>query len=73
MADKPKTKSRAATKSGIFPRPIFEPEARREAPPAPDEPPEFHAETGATTGIMPVVTEGEDSSAERDDDTVTGS
>ena len=73
MPDKPKTQPRRSTsKSGMFPRPAFvENEQRQEAPPPPSHPPEYF-DAGATTGKMPVVTEGEDSSAERDADRAAG-
>lgn len=66
MADKPKTTEKVTTKSGVLPRPILEPEARKE-PPRPTTLPQYRDE-GATTGAMPTVTEGEDPSAERDED-----
>lgn len=68
------------TQTGVFPRPDFgdepAPETPRETPPRPLAPPEYavfmEKEAGAaTTGMMPVVTEGEDASADRDDDQVT--
>jgi hypothetical protein len=72
MQNKPKTDSgrRSTTKSGVFKRPVIEPEIRKEAPPPEHLP--GASDTGATTGMMPVVTEGEDGTAERDDDTARG-
>lgn len=63
---KSKTKEHAS-KSGIIKRPILEPKVLYEPPPPPSTLPEMRDE-GATTGAMPVVSEGEDDSAERDDD-----
>ncbi len=79
MPDKPKTEPKVTgkSKSGMFPRPSFaEPDIRRdelrhEAPPPPQYPPEYF-DAGATTGAMPVITEGDDDSAERDNDRVSG-
>jgi len=61
------------TKSGVFPRAVIEPPAQREAPPPPPSHlPESKGE-GATTGrIRIVMTEGEDESADRDEDAATG-
>lgn len=74
-AEKPKTQPKhSATKSGIFPRPNFavEPEAKRDPPPPPNRAPEPRTDHGATTGMMPIITEGEDKGAQRDDDVVNG-
>jgi hypothetical protein len=73
MPDKPKTEPRrSTTQSGSFPRPKFlDSEPRQEAPPPPSHPPEYF-DGGATTGKMPVVTEGQDKSAERDNDRAAG-
>lgn len=70
MHDKAKTESKhGKSKSGMFPRPAFtEGEARREPPPPPPKHLPGKFDGGATTGSMPVVTEGEDHSAERDND-----
>jgi hypothetical protein len=60
------------TKSGVFPRAVIEPPARREAPPPPNHLPESKGE-GATTGrIRIAMTEGEDKSADRDEDAAAG-
>jgi len=62
-----RSRKQAVSKSGLMPRPVFdaEPNLLRERVP---EQPEKHVDTGATTGIMPIVTEGEDCTASRDDD-----
>jgi len=54
----------------MIPRINLEPNAPKE-PPRPTTLPEMR-DIGATTGIMPVITEGEDISAERDDDSADG-
>lgn len=66
MFNKSRTKQQAATKSGLIPRPVFEPEIRHE--PTITMTPHTEDDGGAT-GTMPVITEGEDKSAERDQDT----
>ena len=71
MSDKPKApKKSSITESGMIPRINLEPNAPKE-PPRPTTLPEMR-DIGATTGIMPVITEGEDISAERDDDSADG-
>lgn len=72
MTDETKAqKKKAVTQSGIMPRPVFVPQNRQETS-RPTTLPELRDE-GATTGVLPVVTEGEDSSAQRDEDSSTGS
>lgn len=67
MLDKPHTSEQAVSKSGMLPRPIvLDQKLMRETPP-PTSMNEVRDE-GATTGIMTIVVEGEDDSAERDDD-----
>ncbi len=66
MPDKSTTQNESVSKSGVLRRPNFEPETHHEKP-RPTTLPEFRDE-GSTTGLMPVITEGEDNSAERDDD-----
>lgn len=63
----------AQSKSGIIPRPNFEPFIIRESkrPKVSDE--QVNQDEGSTTGVIPIVTEGEDRSAERDSDAVAGS
>lgn len=69
--DKTEPRRTGASKSGMFPRPkITEPDSRREAPPPPQHPPEYF-DGGATTGSMTVITERNDTSAERDNDHAT--
>jgi len=71
MSDKPKApKQVSITESGLIPRSDLEPNTNKE-PPRPTTLPEFR-DIGATTGIMPVITEGDDNSAERDDDSADG-
>ncbi|GAB4527425.1 MAG: hypothetical protein OHK0046_45230 [Anaerolineae bacterium] len=66
MADKKTNTKDVTTQSGILPRPSLEPKILYETPP-PTSLPEMRDE-GATTGAMPIVLEGEDRSAQRDDD-----
>lgn len=72
MADKPSVRSRRdPSKSGIMPRPVLEPENRRE-PPMPQSAAEIDdQDKTTTTGRLPIVTEGEDRSAEREHDPAT--
>lgn len=57
--------------SGVMPLPILEPLEKRE-PPMPRSLPEIDdRSSGSTTGIMPVVREGHDTSAEREKDPAT--
>lgn len=72
VKDAPGNQRYSTSKSGIMPRPVLEPEGRRE-PPQPSSIPELHEEDGATTGPFPVVSEGHDSSAVGDVDKVKGS
>jgi hypothetical protein len=73
MPDPKRDIEQALSKSGVIPRAKIEPEHDRERPPErPTTLPEHPEETGATTGIMPVVAEGKDTSAERDDDKASG-
>jgi hypothetical protein len=73
MPNKPRDRQSALSKSGFLPRPVFEPEGRKEPPPPPVSLPEFRDEQSATTGIFPIVSEGYDSSAVGDDDRVIAS
>jgi hypothetical protein len=66
MIDKPRTRPQAISKSGLLLRSVLEPESRQDVSP-PSKLPE-QPDDGATTGIMPVVSEGEDRSAQRDSD-----
>jgi hypothetical protein len=66
MVDKLRTRPQALTKSGLLLRSILEPESRQDVSP-PSRLPE-QPNDGATTGIMPVISEGEDRSAQRDSD-----
>ena len=72
MPNRKPTERRSTTKSGVMPRPVLEPENRRE-PPRPPTIPEMAEDDGATTGKQPAVREGDDSSAVGDDDHVYGS
>lgn len=75
MTEKPNsTKTglrRAASKSGIMPRPILEPEARHEAP-VPSAIPAARSDHAAATGLYPIVVEPEDGAAQRDRDDLSG-
>jgi hypothetical protein len=67
MLNKPRVKKPSVTKSGLIPRAVLEPLMSNEETPPPVKLPE-QPDDGASTGIFPVITEGEDSSAARDDD-----
>lgn len=71
MQKTPKTDRSAVTKSGILPRPVFEPGARRE-PPMPTHLPEMRDDEGATTGKLPAIREGHDTTAIGDSDRANG-
>jgi hypothetical protein len=72
MSDKSKTQEHAAfSKTGVIRRSNVEPATQRD-PERPTTLPEMH-DKGSTTGVLPVVTEGEDRSAERDNDAASGS
>ena len=71
MSDKPRTTPSSISESGIMPRPVTEPDRRREGPHRPQWADQRDKEKG-TTGTVPVVTEGEDKSAERDEDDAGG-
>lgn len=58
-------------KSGVLPRVEIERRLLRRDPPAPTTLPEVPDHDGST-GVMRVISEGEDPSAERDDDTAAG-
>jgi hypothetical protein len=62
---------RPSSKSGVLPRPVLEPENRHEPPVPPTTLPELK-DSGATTGTMPAVREGHDSSAVGDVDRING-
>jgi hypothetical protein len=70
VQDKASKQSYSASKSGIMPKITHEPEGRREPP---TTIPEARQDDSATTGIFPVVSEGQDSSAVGDVDKVKGS
>lgn len=66
-----KLQRRAVSKSGVIPRPVLEPELRRE----PNRPPKLADDLNidsSTTGIIPVVREDADQSAVGDDDYAEG-
>lgn len=70
MSEKTKSfgKKESHGKSGVMPLPILEPLEKRE-PPMPRTLPELDDRpSGSTTGLMPIVTEGVDTSAEREQD-----
>jgi hypothetical protein len=72
MSEKGKTQEHAAySKTGVIRRTNVEPSTQRD-PERPTTLPELHDE-GSTTGVLPVITEGEDRSAERDNDVAAGS
>ena len=65
-------KIRSNSKSGVMPMPVLEPPERRE-PPMSTALPEMvdNQDTITRTGIISIVPEGEDTSAEREDDPAT--
>jgi hypothetical protein len=58
-------KPRAATESGVFPKPDFSTRTPQESPEPSDavEP----VDPGSVTGVLPIIAEGEDSAKDRDD------
>ena len=70
MPDKHQESLEDAHKSGVLPRIEIERRLLRRDPPAPTTLPELPDHEA--TGVVPVISEGEDRSAERDDDTPTG-
>lgn len=71
MSDQRPQRRQSKTKSGLIPRPVLEPEDNS-SPPPPNGLPEM-PDPDSTTGAMPVVSEGDDSPIERDEDAVAGS
>ena len=63
---------RSTSKSGVMPMPVLEPPERHE-PPMSTVAPELvdKSDTATSTGVIPIVSEGEDTSAEREDDPAT--
>lgn len=60
---------RSTSKSGVMPRPVFEPETRRD-PPSPTTSPESPEQHDSTTDVIPYIAEGHDSTAVGDVDRV---
>ena len=69
MPDKQQESLEDAHKSGVMPR--VEIERRLRQPPVPVTLPELPDDDGST-GVLRVISEGEDRSAERDDDSAAG-
>lgn len=69
MSERTRTNTPASSQSGVLPRPVLEPEDRHESPPPS---PTARQDTGAFNSSAPVVTEGQDRSAERDQDSDKG-
>jgi hypothetical protein len=67
-----KTKIPSISKSGVMPRPVLEPNMLHESPLREDVSVRRASESPAT-GYMTAVSEGEDCSAARDEDTLDGS
>jgi|GEM_PF-2896654 len=57
---------RAGTGTGALPRVDVEPEIQHE-PPQPPYLPEVNGDPGSVTGIIPLITEGEDEAKQSDD------
>jgi hypothetical protein len=62
---------RAGTETGALPRIDIEPEIQHE-PPQPPYLPEIDGDPGSVTGIIPLISEGEDT-AKQSDDSATAS
>lgn len=62
---------RPVSKSGIIPRPVLEPELRREPTRPPQLSEDFHIDS-STTGVIPIIREGDDKSAIGDEDYAEG-
>ncbi|HRL11524.1 MAG TPA: hypothetical protein PKX07_06570 [Aggregatilineales bacterium] len=69
MHSVPKTDRRDLSKSGIMPRPVFEPDVKRE-PPAPHMP-DFQDHSNLSD-VLPDIQEGHDTSAVGDADYING-
>ncbi|GEM_PF-2299204 len=67
MSDQPRTTRPSISKSGVFPRPVIEPEMHLDDS-RPTILPEKRDAGGATTGNIQTVREGIDSSNEQSDD-----
>lgn len=63
-----KTTSSPTSKTGTYKHMKVEPEAPRQELDRPLTLPEYPRDHSSTTGAIPIVTEGEDTSAERDND-----
>lgn len=70
MRSTPSTERRSTTKSGIMPRPVLEPDSKRE-PPMPLTHMEIKTESD-TSSVFPDIKEGHDTSAIGDSDYVNG-
>lgn len=71
MPDKPngKAKTKASEAgSGVLPRPVLLESHSRHEPPMPPTLPEVSDDNFGATGVMSIVPEGSDDSAEREDD-----
>lgn len=58
-------KRQTASESGVFPKPdlsVFAPQEAAESPDSPEMP-----DPGSITGVLPVVSEGEDAAKDQDD------
>lgn len=71
MSERTRTTSQPDTsQSGVLPRPVLEPEVRQESPPP--SPATRQDSAGALNSGTPVITEGRDGSAQRDQDSAKG-
>jgi hypothetical protein len=61
---------RAGTETGAMPRIDVEPEIQHE-PPQPTSVPEINDDRGSITGIIPLISEGEDEAKQSDDSAST--
>jgi len=70
MPERTRTTQNATTQSGVLPRPVLEPHDQHESPPP--SPASRQNNAGAVNSSAPVVTEGQDRSAQRDHDSDKG-
>ena len=72
MTSTPPGKSRrAGTETGALPQIDVEPEIQHE-PPQPPYLPEINDDPGSVTGILPLISEGEDDAKQADDSATAG-
>jgi len=61
----------SGSETGALPRVDMEPEVQHE-PPEPPHLPEIDTDHGGVTGVLPIITEGEDEAKQSDDSSTAG-